>query len=242
MGLDTVELILTFEEVFDIELPDSEMEKVATPREVANYIYSYYLKEKVDKQQEAPDSECSSQKRFYFIRRLLIDAFGFDRSELHPSTKIQNLFGEHVREYWKKLKEIMPDQPGNYTTGLPGLSLPKIIFYPMTFFSLLLTFIAVYTNTQWAFTTLIWVAIGTFLIVQTLMYFLLQPRFGTIVPSGYETLSSLIRFVDYRKSIYQYKSYDDILEKVIEISIEQLNLSPDEITPDSRYAEDLGCD
>ena len=42
MGLDIVELILTIEEEFDIELPDAEMERAQTPRDIADYIYQKY--------------------------------------------------------------------------------------------------------------------------------------------------------------------------------------------------------
>lgn len=37
-SLDTVELIMAFEEEFDIEIPDTEAEKIKTVQDVVNYI------------------------------------------------------------------------------------------------------------------------------------------------------------------------------------------------------------
>ena len=37
-SLDTVELIMEFEKVFDLEIPDEEAEKIATVGDVINYI------------------------------------------------------------------------------------------------------------------------------------------------------------------------------------------------------------
>ena len=37
-SLDTVELIMAFEEEFDVEIPDTEAEKIKTVQDVVNYI------------------------------------------------------------------------------------------------------------------------------------------------------------------------------------------------------------
>ena len=39
-SLDTVELIMAFEEEFDVEIPDTEAEKIKTVQDVVNYIGS----------------------------------------------------------------------------------------------------------------------------------------------------------------------------------------------------------
>ncbi|MGL4980509.1 MAG: acyl carrier protein [Fusobacteriaceae bacterium] len=40
-SLDTVELIMAFEEEFEVEIPDSEAEKIKTVKDVVNYIESH---------------------------------------------------------------------------------------------------------------------------------------------------------------------------------------------------------
>ncbi|MGL4653695.1 MAG: acyl carrier protein [Cetobacterium sp.] len=37
-SLDTVELIMAFEEEFDVEIPDTDAEKIKTVQDVVNYI------------------------------------------------------------------------------------------------------------------------------------------------------------------------------------------------------------
>ena len=39
-SLDTVELVMAFEEAFDIEIPDEDAEKIKTVNDVVNYIKS----------------------------------------------------------------------------------------------------------------------------------------------------------------------------------------------------------
>ncbi len=40
-SLDTVELVMAFEEAFDIEIPDEEAEKIRTVQDAINYIGSH---------------------------------------------------------------------------------------------------------------------------------------------------------------------------------------------------------
>ncbi|HEV2964995.1 MAG TPA: acyl carrier protein [Candidatus Angelobacter sp.] len=40
-SLDRVELIMAFEEIFDIEIPDEDAEKIATVRDVIDYVQKY---------------------------------------------------------------------------------------------------------------------------------------------------------------------------------------------------------
>ena len=40
-SLDTVELVMAFEEEFDIEIPDEDAEKIRTVRDVVNYLNTH---------------------------------------------------------------------------------------------------------------------------------------------------------------------------------------------------------
>mgnify|MGYP003394637275 FL=1 len=40
-SLDTVELLMAFEEEFDIEIPDEEAEKIKTVKDAVNYIQAH---------------------------------------------------------------------------------------------------------------------------------------------------------------------------------------------------------
>ena len=40
-SLDTVELVMAFEDAFDIEIPDEDAEKIRTVRDVLNYLNAH---------------------------------------------------------------------------------------------------------------------------------------------------------------------------------------------------------
>ena len=45
-SLDTVELVMAFEEAFDIEIPDEDAEKIRTVQDAINYIGAHAKREK----------------------------------------------------------------------------------------------------------------------------------------------------------------------------------------------------
>jgi len=44
MGLDTVELVMEFEEAFDLEIPNSVAAEMATPRHVRDFVIAEYAR------------------------------------------------------------------------------------------------------------------------------------------------------------------------------------------------------
>jgi acyl carrier protein len=227
MGLDMVELILTVEEEFDIDLPDRDMEKICTPRDLANYIHRQY--------QQYDKEKCSSQVGFYKIRKLFMEHFKFERHTLHPDTKLQDLFKNDVKKNWKQLLQLFDHK----------LYYKKLGFTP--FFKRIILLLSILISLSF------WCCYEDFKVENLLhllfvfpfsyvaIYFLLNPIYATIIPDSYTTLASLIKFSGETNKHTYYKEFDTILEKVIEISIEQLGLSPSDITPDSKYVEDLGA-
>ncbi|CAN5128298.1 hypothetical protein BH18ACI2_BH18ACI2_07570 [soil metagenome] len=53
MGLDTVELIMAFEEEFGIAIPDKDASELATPRQVTDYVMSKLAGERITREQVA---------------------------------------------------------------------------------------------------------------------------------------------------------------------------------------------
>ena len=97
MGLDTVELVMAYEEAFDIAISDEAAERMVTVRDVIDYVYS---------QVEHSDTKlCLSQRAFYRLRRTLQEALGVERSRIRPATSWETLIPmEHRRELWLRLK------------------------------------------------------------------------------------------------------------------------------------------
>lgn len=63
MGLDTVELVIAFEDEFGIAIDNEDAEKIRNPRDVAVYVIS--------RVRTNPDDPCLSQIGFYRIRTIL---------------------------------------------------------------------------------------------------------------------------------------------------------------------------
>jgi len=97
MGLDLVELALRIEEEFDIILPDADLEKMRTPRDLANFIDQKY--------QELHANRCSSQIGFYKVRKIFTDTFGFLKDAIKPLTNTQDVLGGTIRNKWGQLQQ-----------------------------------------------------------------------------------------------------------------------------------------
>lgn len=97
MGLDTVELVMAFEEAFEVAIPDEAAERMITVRDVIDYVYS---------QVEHSDTKaCLSQRAFYRLRRTAQEALGVDRARIRPTTPWETLIPmEQRRDLWLRLK------------------------------------------------------------------------------------------------------------------------------------------
>ena len=213
MGLDLVELVLVVEEEFDIIISDGTLENMRTPQDYADYIYDEY--QKIDA------GRCSSQVGFYKIRKLFIDEFNCKREELKPDTKLEDIFTDNIREEWRHLNELLDNRLKWYPLKL------KAKYHLIAFFiALIIGFISQCSI--------------IFLVVWIILGLVFRKYMASIAPM--DKLSSLIRFTNESNARTKYKTKDEILDKVIEISIEELGLSPSEISASSRYIEDLGVD
>lgn len=97
MGLDSVELVMAFEERFAITIPDEEAEKMVTPRHVIDYIYSQV--------QHSDANTCLSQRSFYRLRRALQNEFGLERHAVRPATLLDSIVPrDNRRSAWARLK------------------------------------------------------------------------------------------------------------------------------------------
>lgn len=63
MGLDSVELLMAYEEEFGVQFDNIDAENCSTPRHIVDYIYERVRKTK--------DEPCPSLVGFYKIRKIL---------------------------------------------------------------------------------------------------------------------------------------------------------------------------
>lgn len=98
MGLDFVELVMTVEERFGIEIADQEAQVIRTPRLFCDVIEK--------KLRTVPDEACMTQRAFYLLRRAFRDDFSVSRKMFRPETQLEILVPRRGRQKsWQQLKE-----------------------------------------------------------------------------------------------------------------------------------------
>jgi acyl carrier protein len=93
MGLDSVELVIAFEEEFGLTIPDEIAEKMITVGDVYTYLK--------DRLRTAPEGYCITQRVFYKVRKALINNYRIQRKAILLDTKLGDLVPpEELRESW----------------------------------------------------------------------------------------------------------------------------------------------
>ncbi len=90
MGLDGVEIIMSLEETFGLELSDEETGNCHTAGDITRLIQS---KLNVDQGQSA----CLSQAAFHLCRKSYLDLWGGNRNDFRLGTPLRTLFPREGR-------------------------------------------------------------------------------------------------------------------------------------------------
>ena len=107
MGLDSVELLMTIEDKFGIQIPDREAENIATVEHMVDAVY--------EKIKVSADNKCLSQIIFYRIRKVF-EEFGNSRVDITPDTKMSHLLSStNLQSDWESLREKL------------GLKIPDLV-------------------------------------------------------------------------------------------------------------------
>ena len=120
MGMDGVEIVMTVEERFGIEISNDEAERIVKPRELIEQIAT--------KVHAAPDSVCLSRRAFHKVRRALVKDFNISRQTVRPSSRFKDLFpAGGRRERWIALRHRLgaarwPELQLPMTAGLLAIS------------------------------------------------------------------------------------------------------------------------
>jgi acyl carrier protein len=223
MGLDGVELILALEEEFGIEIADEDAFSIETVREMADYIY---LKVK-DRKGDCWDIKIAESECLETIANFA-DMGAAELVEFNQ--KLNELFPLGLRKKkWENLRIAL--NVGRYCW--PALTRPIFLKFAIFALSLLLFFIGahLYSFILSAFVT---VPFFIFLIIITI-------PFRVAFPLGIVTVRDLfnVYYSPYRRGRV---SYDFIMKRVKEITVEQLGVSPEDVTEEARFIKDLGFD
>jgi acyl carrier protein len=220
MGLDTVELVMAFEDEFGIAIKDDDATRLTTPGEVADYVLA-----RVRTSAEQP---CPSQAGFYRLRRVLTSTFGFPRAAIRPHMPLKELFPGDVRPVWQRLGAAVGAGHFPLLRRKAGFILSVVFLLP-------------------ALTGLLLVGAGAgrdaavlASVLLAMIAFVATRRMGTEIPSRLESIDGLLPYMGCAKSTVWTR--EQVLRRVIEITAEQLGLRPGQVQEHSRFVQDLGAD
>jgi acyl carrier protein len=90
MGLDTIELVLRFEDTFGIEIPDADAEKIQSVKDVTNYVFA--------RVEHTNQNSCITQQAFYFLRRSFAKSLQTSRQSFYPQAKLDAILPKENRK------------------------------------------------------------------------------------------------------------------------------------------------
>jgi acyl carrier protein len=101
MGLDSVELVMAWEEVFGVSVSDSVASQMRTTCDAIEYFYGQLP--------HAADERCLTQRTFYLLRRALIEATSMPHRQVTPTARLKQLLpAKGWRETWAHVAERSP--------------------------------------------------------------------------------------------------------------------------------------
>src|ERR1700677_2104492 len=114
MGLDTVELVIAFEDGFGISIANEDAEQIRTPRMVIDHIWS-----KLGGAEVPPGEEvCLSLRAFARVRSGIVTALDCPRGMVRPGTRLSDLFArDNRKDRWR----LLPSLTGMNRFPQPGL-------------------------------------------------------------------------------------------------------------------------
>ncbi len=222
MGLDGVELLMATEEEFGIGIPDHDAENLTTPRLLAEYVA-----QRLGDHMQLNEPHCRTQALFYWLRANLVEQLGLARRAIRPDTALNELLSGDLRGQWQTLRRSAVFR------SLPALRAPAYAAYAVLLAPLTAGLAGYAQNWSGELTAI--VALCAWVLAERL-----KRHLANRLPESLKTVSDLLPHVGFPQRGEQ--TPDDILQRVIAISADQLGIPVERIHPDHRYVQDLGVD
>jgi acyl carrier protein len=239
MGLDGVELVMTTEERFGIEITDEEAEAVRTVGDLIELVSG--------KLSVGTESTCFTRKAFYLLRRTLMRITQTPRARIRPGTAVQALpEAADSKQFWQKLQTELGarnwpelEYPGRISFAIGTASI--LIFAGDLWGCLRLTSFGIWT---WLF-GLAFALAASILFAEQLARVTASLR--TEIPDSSLTVGSLANFIVNRNPDLISVSRDQWTQERIRLCVkevisEQLGLPMERLHDDARFVQDLHLD
>ena len=220
MGLDGVELLMAIEEDFELAIPDGDAEKLCTPNDIADY-----LMQRLGSPTDTKPYSCLSQRQFYQLRRALMQEFGITRRQIRRQTPLHRLL-PHPRTQWRQLSKAVDG-------SLPWLECAGPAKWLLNSVPLLTTALLLHAGIPPGWTA------ALALLCWGMAWIFIGPRLADRIPMT-ATVGSITSYV----ALPDRKNWSrqEILQRVMVITSEQLSIKLEQIRPEHRFVEDLGVD
>lgn len=225
MGLDSVELVIRFEDTFGISISDEVAATLTTPRKVIDYVVTQVV--------TSDDHACLSQQAFYFLRSGFMKRLQVPRSAFRVDAPLRLLIPKQNRKrVWEELKAELGEQ------ALPELTRPLWLVS-------LLTAVAVLIGAYAAYATLnVWAAAGISILCGFLLSVLSRPCRNSF-PRGVSTVGELVEYLlshspeDFKR-IRRVWTRAQVAETVRAVIVDQVGIK--KFTDDSDFIDDMHID
>ncbi len=233
MGLDTVELIMTVEDAFQIRLADEDVGAVVTAGDLHRLVLSKLP-------QDEQSGDCLTSGVFYHLRRALIAETGAGRARIVPAAELDSLLPpEDRRRRWRrvasKLDLRLPDlrqpvwvQGLIFVAGLALSSLPFAIG-------------AVEISVPWVAASFI-----AGLILLVLLFKAAKPL-ANAIPAECATVGELVKMMvalNHGRLAGRARRWnrDEVWESLRRVIEQQTSVPRGEIKPETSFVADLRMD
>ncbi len=224
MGLAGVELVMEFEDEFDVTIVDEVAGSLQTIGDVARFV-TWQMRSKW------PKVSCPTGKTFYEIRRMLLERLPVKQREIRPSTRLDDLIPRRLRR--RILKSL-----SKRSLWVPDLQAPAVMKW-IGLVSGLAACLTVGVLSTLAGQIVGGIVLGviTFFATWTASYLLSIP-FAVRFPAGYETVGDLVR-----RATPNYDSQDEIdtnvLDRIRLIVSQQMGVPIEKLAAQTNFTHDL---
>lgn len=233
MGLDIVELVMEIEEAFSITIPDEEAARMVTVGDVFDYIVA---RTSIPRD----NSICLTAVTFYSLRRAATTLGAPQRLRPHDSTLA--ILPDHNRQkFWSRLQTLSE-------LHLPSLRRPNwliTICTVLVIISSVLIGMFVFHFADSLFVGFASASASGFVLAVVIRGITrplaIYPASSCVTLRGLAESALAINFATLSEQ-YQGAGDKDLWVTLRSIVVEQLGVSPDEVTRSASFVNDLGCD
>ncbi|MCL4107296.1 UNVERIFIED_CONTAM: hypothetical protein GTU68_017180 [Idotea baltica] len=235
--MESVEIIMAFEEEFEIEISDSEAAAMTTIGDSVDYIF-----EKIG-WIELRDEDFAGHRLFVHESVYQAVSLFFPTAKISDATELKDIFPIRRRRNWAKVQEFLDDSdhafhPSGMGSKIPDLERPSALVLLIWIVSILpaMGFGFLYESFVTAFLYLFaWVG---------LLLYISRP-FKIQFPASCQTVGDLKERLSSKRDTLRRiqktgKSREAVYAEVARIVVDQLGVKIEDCTESARYIEDLG--